>query len=172
MLWLDGVYAWEPGRAPVFAEHGEPTDGDVAKLVRDGNALVTEAHEAIAAIRGLRTQMQAVVDRAEGDAKTKLAAAKQAADEALTPVEEALYQTKSKSSQDPLNYPIKLTDKLLGVLSSVEGAEYGPTAAQSAVAAELSAAIRAQLDVYAAKKQEQLTAFNKLANELAVPHVK
>ncbi len=40
------------------------------------------------------------------------------------------------------------------------------------MAAELSAAIRAQLDVYAAKKQEQLTAFNKLANELAVPHVK
>ena len=34
VLWLDGVYAWEPGRAPVFAEHGELTDVDVAKLVR------------------------------------------------------------------------------------------------------------------------------------------
>ena len=34
VLWLDGVYAWEPGRAPVFAEHAELTDGDVAKLVR------------------------------------------------------------------------------------------------------------------------------------------
>ncbi len=34
VLWLDGVYAWEPARSPVFAEHGELTDVDVAKLVR------------------------------------------------------------------------------------------------------------------------------------------
>ena len=33
MLWLDGVYAWEPGRSPVFVEHAGLTDGDVAKLV-------------------------------------------------------------------------------------------------------------------------------------------
>lgn len=142
------------------------------RLVRDGNALVTEAHDAIAAIRSLRTQMQAVADRGEGEAKTKLEAAQKAADAALLPVEEALYQTKSKSSQDPLNYPIRLTDKLLGVLGAVDGAEFGPTAAQTAVAAELSAAIRAQLDVYTAQKQEHLAAFNKLALELAIPHVK
>ncbi len=34
VLWLDGVYAWEPGHAPGFVPHGELTDGDVAKLVR------------------------------------------------------------------------------------------------------------------------------------------
>ncbi len=142
------------------------------RLVRDGNALVTDAHEWIEKLRSLRTQMQAVVDRAEGDGKARLEAAAKAAGDALTPVEEALYQTKSKSSQDPLNYPIKLTDKLLGVLSSVEGAEFGPTAGQAAVAAELSTAIRAELERGRALWTEHTAAFNRLALELAIPHVK
>ena len=35
VLWLDGVYGWEPGQgAPVFAEQGEVTDGDVQQLVK------------------------------------------------------------------------------------------------------------------------------------------
>ncbi len=142
------------------------------RLVRDGNALVTEAHDAIAAMRSLRTQMQTVVERAEGEGKTKLQAAKKSVDDALTPIEEALYQTKSKSSQDPLNYPIRLTDKLLGVLSAVDGAEFGPTASQVAVTAELSAAVKVQLERFAAQQKEYVAAFNRLAHELAIPHIK
>jgi hypothetical protein len=142
------------------------------RLVRDGNALVTEAHEAIATIRALRTQMQDVAARGEGEAKTKLEAAAKAADAALTPIEEALYQTRSKSSQDPLNFPIKLTDKLLGVLGAVNAAEFGPTAAQATVAAELSASIRAELATFATQKTVQLATFNSLARDLSIPHVK
>ncbi|MBL8755312.1 MAG: glycosyl hydrolase [Planctomycetes bacterium] len=142
------------------------------RLVSAGNALVTEAHEAIASIRALRTQMAEVAARGDGDAKAKLEAAAKACDDALRPVEEALYQTQSKSGQDPLNFPIQLTDKLLGVLGAVEGAEFGPTAAQQTAADELSAAIRAQLAVYEAQKREHLAAFNRLARELAIPHVK
>ncbi|MCU0867516.1 MAG: glycosyl hydrolase [Planctomycetes bacterium] len=142
------------------------------RLVRDGNALVTEAHDAIAAIRSLRTQMATVVERADGDGKTRLEAQQKLVDAAITAVEEALYQTKSKSSQDPLNYPIRLTDKLLGVLSSVDGAEFGPTAGQTAVAAELSTAIRAELKKLVAIRAEQVAAFNALARELVIPHVK
>ena len=34
VLWLDGVYGWEPGRkAPVFAEQREVTDADVQQVV-------------------------------------------------------------------------------------------------------------------------------------------
>jgi photosystem II stability/assembly factor-like uncharacterized protein len=142
------------------------------RLVRDGNALVTEAHDAIAAIRSLRTQTQGVVDRCGDDGKAELTRARQALLDALQPIEEALYQTQSKSNQDPLNHPIRLTDKLLGVLTAADGAEFGPTAAQVAVAAELSAAIRAQLDCLATVRREQLAAFNRVAHELAVPHVK
>ena len=142
------------------------------RLVREGNDLVTEAHEAIASIRSLRKQMQAVVDHSEGEGKAKLAAEQKGVEAELASVEQALYQTKSKSSQDPLNFPIRLTDKLLGVISAVDGAEFGPTAAQREVAAQLEDAIRAELTRLGAVKKDRLEQFNRLALELAVPHVK
>jgi len=143
------------------------------RLVRDGNELVTEAHEVIEELRSLREQMDAVVERMEaGPAKEQLEEAAEAAKSAFTAVEEALYQTKSKSRQDPLNYPIRLTDKLLGVLGATNRAEFGPTAGQREVAAQLSAAIRAELDRFAAAKQAHVPTFNKLARDLAAPHIK
>jgi hypothetical protein len=45
----------------------------------------------------------------------------------ITEIEEAIYQTKNKSGQDPLNYPIRLNDKLAGVLSNVSSGDYRPT---------------------------------------------
>ncbi|MEO6594570.1 MAG: glycosyl hydrolase [Planctomycetota bacterium] len=142
------------------------------RLVRDGSELVTEAHDAITRIRSLRKQMKAVVDHSEDDAKPKLDAELKLVDAELTSVEEALYQTKSKSSQDPLNFPIRLTDKLLGVLSAVDSAEFGPTVGQRDVAAQLTEAIRAELARFGTAKKDRVAAFNRLALELAVPHVK
>ena len=46
---------------------------------------------------------------------------------AITEVEEAIYQTKNRSGQDPLNYPIRLNDKLAGVFSNVSGSNFRPT---------------------------------------------
>jgi photosystem II stability/assembly factor-like uncharacterized protein len=143
------------------------------RLVRDGNRLVTEAHDAIADLRSLREQFAALVKRTpEGVARQQVEAATTAADEALRSVEETLYQTKSKSSQDPLNYPIRLTDKLLGVLSAVNFAEYGPTAGQRAVAAELSAKIRAELQRCQQLRDHHVAEVNRLALELSVPHIR
>ena len=45
----------------------------------------------------------------------------------LQEVEEAIYQTKNKSGQDPLNFPIRLNDKLAGVFSNVSSGDYRPT---------------------------------------------
>jgi len=65
---------------------------------------ITQAHEAILSIRSLRTQMDTMAGRAEGDGKKELEAKAKEVKDALTAIEEALYQTKSKSGQDPLNY--------------------------------------------------------------------
>ncbi|MFT4516066.1 MAG: hypothetical protein ACI91B_004788, partial [Planctomycetota bacterium] len=143
------------------------------RLVRDGNALVTEAHEAIESIRSLREQMAATVARMEeGQNLDKLKAVETAANDEFTSIEETLYQTKSKSRQDPLNYPIKLTDKLLGVLSATNRAEFGPTNGQRDVAAQLSAAIKVELARFKSAKALHVDEFNKLARALAAPHIK
>ena len=55
----------------------------------------------------------------------------------ITKIEEALYQTKNRSSQDPLNYPVRLTNKI-GYLNSILGnGEYPPTDQAYAVRAEV-----------------------------------
>jgi hypothetical protein len=134
--------------------------------------VINKAHEAIIAIRSLRTQIDAVVARTEGDAKKELEAKAKDVKDALTAIEETLYQTKSKSGQDPLNYPIKLTDKLAGAMSAVNGAEFGPTQGQLAVKNDLVPKIQAELDKFEAQKKDGVAAFNALAVKLAVPYVK
>ena len=197
---LDGMILWNgrgrgprpaPFDYPVTVTLGETTKAAVGRiapdprttataadlqarfrLARDCSDSVTKAHEAIEAIRSLRTQMQVVVDRTEGDAKTKLDAKRVEVAAVLTAIEETLYQTKAKSSQDVLNFPIRLTDKLLGVMSAVDRAEFGPTVGQTEVAAALIAAIGMQLGSFDAAKKDAVAQFNALAHELAVPHVK
>ena len=87
-----------------------------------------------------------------------------------TAVEEALYQTKNKSSQDPLNFPIRLNDKLAGVGDSAALGNFPPTAQQVAVRDELFKAIDEQLAKLKAIWDTDLPAFNKLA--ASVPAVK
>ena len=45
----------------------------------------------------------------------------------LTTVEENLYQVKNQSSQDPLNFPIKINNRLASLRDIVETGEYKPT---------------------------------------------
>ena len=56
-------------------------------------------------------------------------------------VEKALYQTQNRSGQDPLNFPIKLTNKL-GHLNSLVGIDdFPPTDQDIAVKNELTTKI-------------------------------
>ena len=45
----------------------------------------------------------------------------------MTAVEEALYQTKNRSGQDPLNFPIRLNNKLADLVGQVVAGNYAPT---------------------------------------------
>jgi hypothetical protein len=45
----------------------------------------------------------------------------------MTVIEETLYQTKSKSNQDPLNFPIRLNNKLAHLNSLTRIGSYAPT---------------------------------------------
>lgn len=197
---LDGMVLWNgrggaprraPGDYPIEVRYGVYRVPVVARVLPDPRSpasieelqaryrlvarcrdVVTAAHTAIERLRSLRTQVAAVVERSEGAARERLVAAQQAFAGSATAIEEALYQTKAKSSQDVLNFPIRLTDKLLGVLSAVNSAEYGPTEGQRAVAEQLIVAIEQQLAAFERLQQAELVAFNQLALELAVPHVK
>src|SRR5258708_8725095 len=69
-----------------------------------------EVQKAIRRIRSTRTQLQELNGRLDSAGKP-VKTLSDSIIRKLTAIEEALYQPKSKSAQDILNFPIRLTDK-------------------------------------------------------------
>jgi len=82
-----------------------------------------------------------------------------------------LYQTKNKSEQDPLNYPIRLNDKLASVITSTGAGDFAPTAQAKAVRAELFAAIDAELQKLKTAWEKDLVALNATLKQLDTPAI-
>jgi len=89
----------------------------------------------------------------------------------LTEVEETLYQTKNQSSQDPLNFPIRLNNKLAALGGVVGSAEAGPNAQSYVVYDEVVGQIDAQLQKLGQIMKTDVPAFNQLVREQNIPAV-
>jgi hypothetical protein len=94
---------------------------------------VTAADEMVISIRELKKQMQ---DRIKSDPSLKPAL--EAFEEKLSAVEEDVYQVRNRSDQDPLNFPIKLNNRLAALGRSIETGDGKPTAGAYKVFGELS----------------------------------
>ena len=133
---------------------------------------LSATHEAINTIRDIKKQADDVVKRSAIHAsKATISDAAKKLNDKLTAVEEELIQVKIKSSQDALNYPIKLNNKLAALAGTVGGADTRPTKQQYAVFNDLSAKVDAQLSKYREIMSVDLPAFNKLVKEQDVPAV-
>ena len=133
---------------------------------------LTETHDAIKQIREARRQIEQVSERVKDRADAKsLVEAADALGKKLTAVEEELYQTKLRSGQDPLNYPIKLNNKLAALGGVVASADAAPTAQSFALFEELNGRIDAQLQTLRQILRTDLQAFNRLVREQNVPAV-
>ncbi len=164
-------------RTEAFALRPDPrlstTNEDFAKLFElhsKINAKVTEVHHAILEIRDTRTQLDAISRRLNAADQKDLVERAKAISKKLTDVEEALMQTKIKSSQDALNFPIKLNNKMAALGSSIDGSDDAPTTQAYLVFNDLSTQIDAQLAALAAINSVEITNFNKqfTANGLPV----
>jgi photosystem II stability/assembly factor-like uncharacterized protein len=129
---------------------------------------LTATNSAVLKIRDVRKQVDELAARS-GNARVADAAKSLA--KKLTGVEEALYQTKNRSSEDPLNFPVQLNDKLAAVGSAVAESAAAPTAQERAVYKELAGRIDAQLQTLDRALKEDLPALNKLAREENVPAI-
>ncbi len=137
------------------------------------NRKLSEIHEQIERIREVREQLKGIRTRIGKDEKNKaIADAAKELDKKMTLIEEALYQTKNKSPQDPLNYPIRLNDKLASVADSAGTGNFAPTAQQRAVYAQLVQQIDAQLAQLRALWETALPALNAMVKQSEVPAIK
>jgi photosystem II stability/assembly factor-like uncharacterized protein len=152
------------------------TDADFAKqqelLLRIRDKL-TASHDAIVRLRGVRDQLKTAAERAKGsEAEKAVQDQADALSKKLTAVEEALYQTKNRASQDPLNYPIRLNNKLAALAGTVGSADAAPTAQSYAVYDELAAKIDAELKALDRILADDVPAFNRLVREREIPAVR
>lgn len=133
---------------------------------------LTETHQAIKQIRDVREQVNTIMDRTENhDGNEVISEAGKAMLDDMKAIEEALYQTKNQSGQDPLNFPIRLNNRLSGVVGVVSNGDFRPTNQSIGVRDEISALIDVELAKLKTILDTDLPAFNRLVREQAVPAV-
>jgi len=87
----------------------------------------------------------------------------------MTAVEEALHQTKAKSGQDVLNYPIRLDDKLASVYNAASAGNTAPSRQAKEAYAELAVQTDAELTKLKKIVEEDLLKLNQLIHEKTLP---
>jgi photosystem II stability/assembly factor-like uncharacterized protein len=138
------------------------TDADLQAqftLAKQINDSVGAANEAVIRIRNLKTQ---IADRVGKSSSAAVKSAGSQLTEKLTGVEGEIYQHRNRSSQDPLNYPIRLNNKLAALQGIVEGGDSRPTDQAHTVFKELSSRLEKEFARLDTLLTADLTAFNKL----------
>jgi len=131
---------------------------DLAMNIRNKTS---QANEAVLLIRGIKPQI--------ADRRGKLDAAKAAPvvkslddlEQTLSAIEGDIYQVKLQSSQDPLNYPIKLNNKIAALQGVVESADVRPTEQAYSVFRTLSNSLDEQLGKLDAAVKTRMPAVNQ-----------
>jgi photosystem II stability/assembly factor-like uncharacterized protein len=114
------------------------TDADLREqfaLARQISDKVSQANEAVGRIRDIKDQ---IGDRSGKAGDTRVKAAGEALTTKLTAVEGDIYQYRNRSGQDPLNFPIRLNNKLAALQGVVEAGDNKPTDQSYVVFTELA----------------------------------
>lgn len=136
-------------------------------LAMAASAKVSQANEAVLLIRGVRQQAEALAPRAPAPVRTAIDRLGQR----LGAIEGEIYQVRNSSRQDPLNYPIKLNDKLAGLIGVVDSAEAAPTDQARATFADLSGKLDAQLAALEQVLATELPPLNASLGKAGLPAI-
>ncbi|MBK9272472.1 MAG: glycosyl hydrolase [Saprospiraceae bacterium] len=138
------------------------------KFLKKCRDKVDEAHKAILEIRDLRAQMDGYFER-WNEIPEECSKQKSKIDSILTIIENELYQTKMQAIQDPINYPIKLTNKLAHLVALYNQEVYPPTEQAEALADLLIQQIDEQLHRFSMVKSIDLLELNQKILKLESP---
>ena len=137
---------------------------ELALQIRDR---VTAANQAVIDIRAARHQLEEYSKSSDA----KISASAKAILAKLDTIENAIYQTKLRASEDALNFPIKLNNKLGALLSTVTATDIAPTSQSYEVFKELSAQLQVQLDQLKQVETHDIAEFNKVVRDQNIPAV-
>jgi photosystem II stability/assembly factor-like uncharacterized protein len=125
--------------------------------------------KAIRNIRSVRSQINDVVAKADTANGKGIKIMGDSINKQLTAVEEALYQTKAKSGQDVLNYPIRINDRIAAVYNVASSGYHVPTKQAKEAFAGLDADADVQLNKLKNIMNNDVQAFNKMIHDKQVP---
>jgi photosystem II stability/assembly factor-like uncharacterized protein len=133
---------------------------------------VSAANDAVKQIRDLVQQLDGVIARVKGQDSTKVITARVDSVKAhLGAVERAIYQVQNRSGEDPLNFPIRINNKLASLTGVVGSADAAPTDQSRAVFDELNGQLQTQLDRLHGILTDEVPALNRLVKDQDVPAV-
>ena len=143
------------------------------KLATEVAAAIESLFGTLGDLRDVKAQSKEIVARMKkaGEENEEIADAAKALDEKLTEIEEQITQVKSKSGQDPINFPPMIDNQLTTLYSYVVMADYPPTAGAYERFDDLKpdlASLKAQFDEVVAG---DLMAFNQIVAGLNLPPV-
>ncbi len=142
---------------------------DFLLLVRDK---LTEMHQSIENLRGVRQQINALIDRiAEQESYSRIVASGRDLVDRLNRIEKKLYQTRNQSPQDPLNYPMQLNNRLSALVGVVSMGDNRPTQQSVLVRDQLIVEIDEQLRELAKIFDDDIGAFNRQVRQARVPAI-
>ncbi|MFI5072979.1 MAG: hypothetical protein ACHP8A_19060, partial [Terriglobales bacterium] len=131
---------------------------------------VTAGNEAVNQIRSVRSQIDALKKRLSADPNAKpILESGEALTKKMNAVEEKIIQPKSKSGEDPLNYPIQVVDQLVALQETVESADTAPTAASFTVYDQLNTRLDAELAAWHEIQSKDLAELNAAIQKANIP---
>ena len=186
---FDGLIMWAagltgpksyPGTYYVKLNVGESSMMESFKILKDERSLstnedlreqfeflievrdkVTEIHKTIKQIRSTRDQLHSLSDKLS-EKHEEISNSIENVITKITKIEENLYQTKNRSGQDPLNFPIRLNNKLAHLTSVAGRGNFKPTDQMYGVRDELVKLIDVELQKWNEIKDSELDKINSM----------
>jgi photosystem II stability/assembly factor-like uncharacterized protein len=129
----------------------------------------SEIQKGIKNIREIRKQINDFMSRTGSDSLKEIKTMADSINKSMTRIEEALYQTKAKSGQDVLNYPIRLNDQVSGLYDYAASGNYAPTQQVKEAYSFLSAKADVELSKLKAIMDVDVAKFNELIRQKQLP---
>lgn len=163
-VWVPFVIKANPNYAISEADY----DAQLAFLLQVRDKF-NQVQISIKDIRSVRAQINDFTGRMDTANTKEIKKMADSIQKQLTSIEEALYQTKSKSGQDVLNFPIRINDKLAGLYGVAASGQNAPSKQAKEAFAELAAQADVQMDKLKKVMSSDIATLNKLINDKQLP---
>ena len=163
-VWVPFVIKPNPNYAITEADY----DAQLAFLLQVRDKF-NQVQISIKDIRTVRGQITDFTSRIEGENTKEIKKMADSIQKQLTSIEEALYQTKSKSGQDVLNFPIRINDKLAGLYGVAASGQNAPSKQAQEAFADLAGQADVQIDKLKKVISTDVATLNKMINEKQLP---